>query len=65
MGSFTSRLLEENTELSIKVEKLTTFVVSKQFDDLPDIERNDLKQQLRHMKAYSTVIGRRVVRACN
>jgi hypothetical protein len=66
MGDFKSRLFEEHSDLTIKIDKLTTFVTgSKTFDDLPEIERKDLKEQLKHMKNYYNVLNRRVNRSCS
>lgn len=62
--SFQARMYEEEVQLHLKIEKLTAFIVSKSFDTLPEIERDALKEQLIHMKAYYSVLMGRVSRTC-
>lgn len=64
MDDFRTRLLKENDDLTYRLEKLKTFIVSQSFDSLPEIERTDLKEQLRHMEQYANVLSRRVSRLC-
>ena len=65
MSYFRKRLMEEYSQLLDRIEKLKTFIVSDAFDSLPDIERKDLKEQLKHMEAYFNVLSHRVSRLCN
>ena len=62
MGSYKIRLRDESAALKIKIEKLETFIVSKGFDELPNIEREDLKQQYEYMQKYNLVLTRRISR---
>lgn len=62
MGNYKIRLRDESAALKIKIEKLETFIVSKGFDELPNIEREDLKQQYEYMQKYNLVLTRRISR---
>ena len=64
MSDYKSRMLKEYDQLNLKIEKLTTFIVSASFDALSEIDKADLKEQLTHMKAYANVLGKRCSRAC-
>lgn len=65
MSDFRSRLFEERTSLADKIKKLESFILSQPFEDLDQVDRKDLKEQLQHMKAYDDVLLRRVSRLCN
>lgn len=65
MSEFRARMFLEHGELSQRVNRLKEFIVSDQFDTLPEVERTDLKEQLRHMEQYHLVLSRRVGRQCN
>ena len=65
MSNFRSRLFKEHDDLISKVEKLKLFICSDRFETLPNIERKDLKEQLKYMDGYLGVIARRVSRLCN
>lgn len=56
--------MEEFIELGQKIKKLKDFIVSKDYDALPEIERTALKEQLGHMEAYRSVLNCRVSRMC-
>ncbi len=64
MSNYRARAMEEFGELGRKIEKLKAFVISKTYDDLPEIERTALKDQLGHMEAYHSVLHGRVSRMC-
>ena len=64
MSDFRSRLFDEYEQLQDRINKLTNFIVSDIYDTLPEIDRLDLKEQLKHMKAYCSVLSRRVSRQC-
>lgn len=64
MSDFRSRLFDEYSELQKKVEKLKEFIIGDTYDKLPEIDRTDLKEQLKHMEAYNAVLSRRVSRQC-
>jgi hypothetical protein len=65
MSNFRARLFQERTELHQRIEKLEAFIVHENFDRLPDIVRADLREQLKHMRSYFTVVDRRSSRQCN
>ena len=65
MSDFRSRLFDEYGELQRRIDELKTFIIGDQYDGLPDVDRNDLKVQLKHMEAYVEVLSRRVSRQCN
>lgn len=65
MSDFRARLHEEYVQLQYRIEKLTIFIVSEKYDDLPEIERKALKSQLLHMQSYFDVLSGRVSRLCN
>jgi hypothetical protein len=59
------RLLTESAELRERIMKLEQFIPTDRFSDLPDIDRDDLLEQLKHMRAYGDVLRRRVSRHCD
>lgn len=64
MSEFRARLFEERTQLHQRIEKLEKFIVADEFDKLPDIDRSDLREQLKHMRSYFNVVDRRSGRLC-
>lgn len=64
MSDFTARIFEEHGQLAQRVEKLKAFIVSDKYDALPEIDRVDLKAQLKHMEGYFKVLSRRASRQC-
>lgn len=65
MNDFRGRLFEEYDQLTQRIEKLKTFIISEKYDALPEVERVDIKNQLVHMEQYHNVLSRRVSRQCN
>lgn len=65
MGDFRARLFTEHAELHQRIEELTDFIAGDKYDTLPEIDRVDLKKQLKHMKDYLEVLNRRVSRSCD
>ena len=65
MSDYRARMFTEYSELRKKIENLKEFIVSEKYDKLPDYDRTDLKEQLKHMESYYKVLGRRVSRQCN
>ena len=57
--------MQEFTELTYKIKCLERYVYLKEFDDLPEIDKSDLKEQLEAMRSYYYVLMRRVSRMCN
>ena len=64
MGNYVSRMMEEHRLLGIRLLKLNEFILSDKYDELPEIDRNDLKEQRDYMKSYMCVLSRRVSRQC-
>jgi hypothetical protein len=56
------RLHAEHDELSVRREKLATFIMDPQFEKLGADDRADLREQLTHMIAYERVLERRILR---
>jgi hypothetical protein len=65
MSDFKSRLLLERDELQIKTEKLKDFICSENFNSLPDIEKQALREQFHHMGRYFEIVHARALRFCN
>ena len=62
LTSFKHGLLIELNELQVKVKELNKFIISKLYDNLPEIERKALKDQLENMQSYKTVLSGRITR---
>ncbi len=60
--SYKERLLEEHNQLRLRIGKLGLFIIRDKYASLPEIDRTDLKEQLKHMKEYFDVLTRRVSR---
>lgn len=54
------RILDECFELDIKIEKLSTFLNSKNASTVPVSEVDLLKEQLGYMEQYSSILKRRI-----
>ena len=62
MSDFKTRLVNEVKELTERTEKLSVFIHTPKFNELPLIDREDLLEQLKYMKSYLKVLERRVSR---
>jgi len=62
LEAYQERVLQEKSELDEKRSKLEVFVHGDVCKNLPIMERSDLWDQLRAMKEYSLVLGRRIDR---
>lgn len=62
MDDFKTRLVNEVKELTERTEKLSVFINTPKFNELPLIDREDLLEQLKYMKSYLKVLERRVGR---
>lgn len=62
MKAHEKRIVDEQQELSKKLEALTTFIGSKKFEDLEPRDRSLLRAQSRHMRQYCRVLGQRIKR---
>lgn len=56
------RLYTEYLELLDRKSRLTAFILNPTFEDLPTIDRRDLREQLSHMQSYWHILARRVAR---
>jgi hypothetical protein len=65
MSDYKARVMEEHIELKGKIERLEKFLTTDTIESLPQIDRDDLREQHRHMVAYFDVLTRRVSRMCN
>lgn len=64
MQTFRSRLFQEFTDLNIKIKKLKDFILTEEYEIIEEIDKKDLKEQLKYMELYSSVLNRRVSRLC-
>lgn len=64
MSDYQTRLFEEHSDLRRKIEKLKLFICGDTYETLPEVDRKDLKEQLKHMEAYFVVLSRRTSRLC-
>lgn len=62
MTSFQERVIEEQKELDIKLNKLLDFCDTDTFESLPYEERSSLLIQQNLMAAYSNVLQARIKR---
>lgn len=62
MDDFKTRLVNEVKDLTERTEKLSVFINTPKFNELPLIDREDLLEQLKYMKSYLKVLERRVSR---
>ena len=58
--TFLTRLKKEEEELSIKLDKLHTFMYSDKFNSIPDIQKTILKIQYTAMVTYKTCLLERI-----
>jgi hypothetical protein len=56
------RLYREYLELLERKSKIAAFILADSFEDLREIDRRDLREQLGHMNAYWRVLARRCSR---
>lgn len=54
------RVIQEKQELDQKLEKLTTYLESRHFAELPFDDKWLLREQRDVMKAYSRILGSRI-----
>ena len=60
MSNFFTRLIDEFTELEDKIEKLRSFTLTQQFDDLNEANRALLILQGEIMYSYFTCLQERI-----
>jgi len=56
------RVVAEYADLSAKLDRLGRFILTDKFEDLPEVDRRDLREQRGHMLAYEAVLERRLER---
>lgn len=54
------RVVEEESELASKIDKLSTFVVGDIYKGLPTPEQVRLMKQLSHMNQYKDILVERI-----
>lgn len=57
-----TRLIGEYNDLKERVIKLEKFIGTNDFNKLPDQDRIDLCEQIKHMRPYLQVLHRRMYR---
>ncbi|WP_336014728.1 crAss001_48 related protein [Fusobacterium polymorphum] len=60
MESFVERMIVEKDELQDKVTKLENFVNGEKFRELRGLEQVYLKEQLKFMRGYLSVLRQRI-----
>lgn len=60
METFVERMVVEKDELQDKVTKLENFVNGERFKELKSLEQVYLKEQLKFMKGYLSVLRQRI-----
>ena len=60
MESFIERMVVEKNELQDKVTKLENFVTGEKFKELKGLEQVYLKEQLKFMNGYLSVLRQRI-----
>lgn len=60
MESFVERMIVEKDELQDKVAKLENFVNGEKFRELRGLEQVYLKEQLKFMRGYLSVLRQRI-----
>lgn len=60
MEAFVERMIVEKDELQDKVTKLENFVNGEKFRELRGLEQVYLKEQLRFMRGYLSVLRQRI-----
>lgn len=60
MKPYQQRVVEEKTELDIKLRALRLFIGGQTFEELPEDERARLNAQEHYMDQYSQVLGERI-----
>jgi len=65
MSDYRGRMFDEYEGLKQRIDKLKAFILGDVYDTLSEVDKKDLKEQLKHMEAYFSVLGRRVSRQCS
>lgn len=62
MSAHQDRVLQEKADLSEKIVKLTAFMVTEVFHQLPEEDRKLLREQWELMMKYEWVLAQRIKR---
>lgn len=62
MTGFQSRVVDEHSELSLKINALRAFTVGAVFKTLEDTDKELLLRQLDTMSAYQHILEKRIAR---
>jgi hypothetical protein len=57
-----TQLFDEHDRVSAWRGDLEQFILTPDFEQLPEVDRTDLREQLTYMTAYERVLERRVLR---
>lgn len=60
METFVERMITEKDELQDRVTKLENFINGEKFKELKGLEQVYLKEQLKFMKGYLSVLRQRI-----
>ncbi|MCI0561739.1 MAG: hypothetical protein MN733_24885 [Nitrososphaera sp.] len=60
MQDYQMRVVAEKDQLDSRIDKLHLFLGHEDFANLDDAEKDRMRRQLSHMKAYSDVLGERI-----
>lgn len=62
MTGFQSRVIDELSELNLKINALTAFTISNVFKSLDPVDKSLLLRQLDTMSAYRHILEKRISR---
>ena len=65
MSNCRDLLFNEYGDMKVKIQKYEAVVLSKSFETISDVDKRDIREQIRHMKDYFKILKRRVSRQCN
>jgi len=60
MSDFKTRLLDEKAQLDERRSKLSPFIDSEKFKELPQVQQSLLKAQYGVMSTYSVILNERI-----
>lgn len=62
MEGFKERLIKEHDDLLMKFQKLSTFIQTKEFGKLEEIDKSLLIKQKDCMEEYINILNERIIR---
>ena len=60
MQPFQERVIDEQMDLDMKINRLREFISGETFPGLPEREQDRLREQLHYMLGYNTVLTQRI-----